>query len=217
MERAPPGNRRGFRPRNLRPRSRKSLPTVKWEVTSTTKKPKTTCRWSLKSLWAMSIIPPIPQITVDIQLALTTPANATGPVPVIMDSDSSALPGRAGRGACAPTGAPGPTWQQQVLAKGWGYAILSPTAFRPTTARTDAGHHRPGQQGPAPQAGRLGRLRAWAWGASRASIISRPTRPSTPSTWASKDTRATAKRRSSRWPTIRVSRSPLSALRAKAV
>ena len=33
--------------------------------------------------------------------------------------------------------------------------------------RPDQGHHRSGQQGPAPQAGRLGRLRAWAWGASR--------------------------------------------------
>jgi hypothetical protein len=79
-----------------------------------------------------------PQITVDIQLALSTPTDAKGPVPVIMVF--GALPG-AGRGAAAgrgptaagrggPAAPAGPTWQQQVLAKGWGYASLVPASIR---------------------------------------------------------------------------------------
>ena len=76
-----------------------------------------------------------PQITVDIQLTLTTPANATGPVPVMMEFGFTGRSRRRGRGARPAGRPPGPTWQQQVLAKGWGYAILSPPAFRPTTAR----------------------------------------------------------------------------------
>ncbi len=55
-----------------------------------------------------------------------------------------------------------------MLAKGWGYAILIPAAFRPITARASRRASSACEQGPAPQARRLGHLRAWAWGASRA-------------------------------------------------
>jgi hypothetical protein len=70
-------------------------------------------------------------ITVDIQLSLTTPANAAGPVPVIMEFGLSpeVLAALAKR---FPQMQPpsGPTWQQQVLAKGWGYAVLIPTSVQ---------------------------------------------------------------------------------------
>ena len=68
-----------------------------------------------------------PKITVDIQLALTMPANATGPVPVMMEFGYGASR-RGGAGAADRAQATGPTWQQQVLAKGWGYASLIPAA-----------------------------------------------------------------------------------------
>ena len=56
-----------------------------------------------------------PPINVDIQLSLTTPAAATAPVPVIMEF------GFGGRGFGPPPGGrTGPTWQEQVVAKGWG-------------------------------------------------------------------------------------------------
>ena len=74
-----------------------------------------------------------PQITVDIQLTLTTPANANGPVPVIMEFGFGGLRRRDAAGApgAGPARAPpGPTWQQQVLAKGWGYAILVPGSIQ---------------------------------------------------------------------------------------
>ena len=47
---------------------------------------------------------------------------------------------------------------EQLIADGWGFASLNP-AQHPgrQRRRADEGHHRPGQQGPAAQAGRLGR------------------------------------------------------------
>jgi len=70
-----------------------------------------------------------PPITVDIQLTLTTPGQATGQVPVIMEFGLSpeVLAAMAKRFPDAFKPAPGPTWQQQVLAKGWGYGDI---AFR---------------------------------------------------------------------------------------
>ena len=75
-----------------------------------------------------------PAIAVDIQLTLTTPEDAKGPVPVIMEFGFGGRPGCRRRRAGGRRRR-GPTWQQQVLAKGWGYAIIVPTASRPTTAR----------------------------------------------------------------------------------
>jgi hypothetical protein len=66
-----------------------------------------------------------PLITVDIQLTLTIPAAATRPAPVIMEF------GFGGRGLAPPPGGRGgPSWQQQVLAKGWGYAIIVPNSIQ---------------------------------------------------------------------------------------
>jgi len=115
-----------------------------------------------------------PKIAVTIELTLTTPANASGPVPVIMElgfsrefmaaiarSIPEMMPGGPGN--------EGPTWQQQVLARGWGYAVLSPTSFQ---ADNGAGL-RDGiiglvNKGQPRKLDDWGTLRAWAWGASRA-------------------------------------------------
>ena len=74
-----------------------------------------------------------PLIHVDIQLELTTPANARGPVPVIMEFGfigvGSARAAEPSVRPNPPTPA-GPTWQQQALAKGWGYAELSPASIQ---------------------------------------------------------------------------------------
>ena len=75
----------------------------------------------------------------------------SGPVPVMMQfglrrfrtgawsgppARRRAAAGARRRRPAAGRGPGGPTWQQQVLAKGWGYADpQSPAAFRPTTAR----------------------------------------------------------------------------------
>jgi len=70
-----------------------------------------------------------------------------------------------------PPGPPpaGPTWQQQLLAKGWGYAVLIPTSYQ---ADNGAGLTRGiiglTSRGQPRRADDWGALRAWAWGASRA-------------------------------------------------
>jgi len=69
----------------------------------------------------------------------------------------------------ARTNSPGPGWQQQVLAKGWGYAIIGPNSIQ---ADNGAGLTRGViglvNKGQPRKADDWGALRAWAWGASRA-------------------------------------------------
>ena len=63
----------------------------------------------------------------------------------------------------------GLSWQQQVLAKGWGYAVISPNSVQADHGAgltqgiiglCNKGRHRQPEE--------WGALRAWAWGASRA-------------------------------------------------
>src|SRR5438876_10659757 len=69
-------------------------------------------------------------------------------------------------------GGPGPgpgSWQQQVLAKGWGYAILSPNSVQADNgAGLTKGIIGLCNKGQPRKADDWGALRAWAWGASRA-------------------------------------------------
>jgi len=113
-----------------------------------------------------------PLITLDIQLALTTPSEATGPVPVIMELGLSpeALAALAKRFPAVLSGAgSGPAWQQQVLAKGWGYAVYIPTSVQ----ADDGGGLTEGviglvNKGRPRKLDDWGVLRAWAWGAGQA-------------------------------------------------
>jgi hypothetical protein len=115
-----------------------------------------------------------PLINVDIQLSLTTPANAAGPVPVMMELGVSPevqanIRKRFTEAQWAAYQGPGPSWQSQLLAKGWGYAILIPTTVQ---ADNGAGltHGVIGltNKGQPRKLDDWGALRAWAWGASRA-------------------------------------------------
>jgi hypothetical protein len=74
-------------------------------------------------------------------------------------------PPSGGRGP-APTG---PTWQQQALAKGWGYAILVPNSIQADNgAGLTKGIIGLVNKGQPRKPDDWGALRAWAWGASRA-------------------------------------------------
>lgn len=75
------------------------------------------------------------------------------------------LPGvGAGRGGPA-----GPTWQQQALAKGWGYASLNPGSIQADNgAGLTLGIIGLCNKGQPRKLDDWGALRAWAWGASRA-------------------------------------------------
>ncbi|HEY6458089.1 MAG TPA: hypothetical protein VIY90_22665, partial [Steroidobacteraceae bacterium] len=115
-----------------------------------------------------------PRITVDIQLALTTPAQASGPVPVIMELGPgaealAALKSRFTSAQWEAIAGNGPPWQQQVLAMGWGYALLIPTSVQADNgAGLAAGIIGLVNRGQPRKPDDWGALRAWAWGASRA-------------------------------------------------
>jgi hypothetical protein len=146
-----------------------NTPEVNWQLISTTGDTNGGIPISTKKLSGHVDNSSFPSITVNIDLSLSTPAEARGPVPVIMEFGFVFPPGfRFPQGMTLPKPT-GPTWQQQVLAKGWGYAVLIPTSIQ---ADNGAGltHGIIGlmNKGQPRQADDWGALRAWAWGASRA-------------------------------------------------
>jgi hypothetical protein len=117
-----------------------------------------------------------PAIAVDIQMALVTPADAKGPVPVMIMFSSGVLPQAAGgpppppgRGGPPPQPGTDPPATEQLIADGWGFASLSPTSVQ---ADNGAGLTRGiiglVNKGQPRKPDDWGSLRAWAWGASRA-------------------------------------------------
>jgi len=106
-----------------------------------------------------------PAIEVAIRAELVVPKAAAGPVPVIVQFGWIGpfpwrRPGQAG-----PTG---PTWKDQVVARGWAYAVLVPNSVQ---ADNGAGLTRGiiglANRGEPRRPDDWGALRAWAWGASR--------------------------------------------------
>jgi len=146
----------------------KDTPKVKWEVTATEKQTVGEVPVVTRRLVGHVDNSAYPAITVDIQLTLTTPANAPGPVPVIMEFGFAGFGGKGPKGPAPKAGAE-PGWQQQVLAKGWGYAIIVPNSIQ---ADNGAGLTRGiiglCNKGQPRKVDDWGALRAWAWGASRA-------------------------------------------------
>jgi len=150
----------------------KVTPKVNWEVVSTTREMHEDVPVITKEIVGHVDNSSYPLIAVDIQLTLTTPANATGPVPVIMEFGLSpeVLAAFMRRMPPLPPGAPSPNaWQRQVLAKGWGYAILIPTSVQADNgAGLTQGIIGLVNKGQPRKLDDWGALRAWAWGASRA-------------------------------------------------
>jgi hypothetical protein len=155
----------------------KIVPKVTWQVAKTTDETVGEIAVITKQLVGHVDNSAYPQIAVDIQLALTTPANATGPVPVVMEFGFGGFgAGRGGARGPLPPGPPtagrgpaGPAWQQQVLAKGWGYAVLNTGSIQADNgAGLTQGIIGLANQGQPRKLDDWGVLRAWAWGASRA-------------------------------------------------
>jgi hypothetical protein len=157
--------------REIYGRMPKNTPRVKWQVTSTTKDMKGNVPVIIKQLVGQVDNSSYPLISVNIQLTLTTPANATGPVPVIMEFGFTG-PRPAGTtpaGATPAAPPPPPAWQQQVIDKGWGYAVLSPRSIQADEgAGLTQGIIGLVNKGQPRKLDDWGALRAWAWGASRA-------------------------------------------------
>ena len=143
----------------------KNIPPVKWAIRSTIEETKYDVPVVTKMLLGHVDNSSDPHITVDIQMVLTIPAKATAPVPVIMELGFTGMP----PGARLPPPPPGKPWQQQVLERGWGYAILSPNSIQPDNGQgLTSGIIGLVNKGQPRSVDDWGALRAWAWGASRA-------------------------------------------------
>jgi hypothetical protein len=125
-----------------------------------------------------------PDVSVEIQMTLVTPADAKGPVPVMMMfGGARGIPGGtpppapAGRGrgappAAAPNAAPpapsDPPSTQQLIAAGWGYAQINPASIQADNgAGLTKGIIGLVNKGQPRKPDDWGSLRAWGWGASR--------------------------------------------------
>ncbi len=124
-----------------------------------------------------------PDIQVDIQLTLVLPADAKGPVPVMMMFGGRTIPeiafpapvfpGRgpvgAGRGPIAPPPNADPPAIEQLIADGWGFATVNPGSIQPDNgAGLTKGIIGLVNKGQPRKPDDWGALRAWGWGASRA-------------------------------------------------
>ena len=158
--------------REIYGRAPKVTPKVNWEMISTTREMHEDIPVITKKLVGHVDNSSYPKVTVDIQLTLTTPANETRPVPVIMELSFSPefMAMLMKRLPPPPPGAPSPTaWQGQVLAKGWGYAVYIPTSVQADNgAGLTQGIIGLVNKGQPRKLDDWGALRAWAWGASRA-------------------------------------------------
>jgi hypothetical protein len=143
------------------------IPKVNWQVLSTTNEMNGSFAAITKKLVGHVDNSSYPNITVDIQLTLTTPANAKGAVPVIMEFGFIFPPGFTPPRDTSKN--PPLTWQQQLLAKGWGYAIIVPTSYQADNgAGLTQGIIGLVNKGQPRKPDDWGALKAWAWGASRA-------------------------------------------------
>lgn len=151
-----------------------NTPAVRWEIVSTTQGDSAGIPVVTKKLLGHVDNSAYPLVTVNIDLTLTVPAHAAGPVPVMVEFGLSAealaaIRKRFTEAQWAAFAGSGPPWQQQVVAKGWGYAILVPTS-----AQADNGEGLTQgiiglvNKGQPRKVDDWGALRAWAWSASRA-------------------------------------------------
>jgi hypothetical protein len=168
--------------REIYGRTPKVTPKVTWEITSTTNNGTTITKKLVGHVDNSSY----PLISVNIQVTLVTPAKAAGPVPVIMQFTGGGFGGpgfrrfgaatRPGGAATRPGGfagfgafGGGPSWMQQVLAKGWGYATINTSSIQADNgAGLTLGIIGLVNKGQPRALDDWGALSAWAWGASRA-------------------------------------------------
>ncbi len=136
---------------------------VLWEVESATQEMRGTVPVMVKQLIGRVDNSAYPLIDVTIDLTLVTPAGASAPVPVMMHFGFNFPPGMR-----RPT-PEGPTWEQQLLDEGWGYATLIPTSYQADNGTgLTQGIIGLSNRGRPRRLDDWGTLRAWAWGASRA-------------------------------------------------
>ena len=148
-------------------------PKITWTVTSTTDSKAGVFPVIKKQLVGHADNSSCPSINVDIAMTLVTPANARGPVPTMMMFGSAAFLKRMAEMAASRPELKGmmgsdPPSTEQLIAGGWGYALIDPGSIQPDNgAGLTRGIIGLANQGQPRKPEDWGALRAWAWGASR--------------------------------------------------
>jgi (4-O-methyl)-D-glucuronate---lignin esterase len=141
------------------------VPPVRWTVTGTSRETSAGVPVVTKHLRGHVDNSAHRALSVTLEATLTTPARATGPVPVMVHFGFRFPAARPGSTAPAEAG---PTWQEQLIAKGWGHATLLATSVQPDSgAGLAQGIIGLANRGQPRKLDDWGALRAWAWGASR--------------------------------------------------
>ncbi|MEY2880212.1 MAG: hypothetical protein RLZZ15_2592 [Verrucomicrobiota bacterium] len=169
----------------------KNAPKVTWEISKTVNTEVGGIPVVAKQLIGHVDNSAHPAITVDIRMAVVTPAAAKSGVPVLMMFGFGGMPGeqpafgRGGGGGAAKKGADGktappdtakkaaPTFSdppstEQLIAAGWGYVSISTTSIQADNgAGLTKGIIGLTNKGQPRSPDQWGSLRAWAWGAAR--------------------------------------------------
>jgi hypothetical protein len=166
----------------------KTTPKVTWEVTKTAEAMVGNHPVIGKQLLGHVDNSSDPDIQVDIQMTLVLPADAKGPVPVMMMFGGRSIPevafpapvfpgrggapGRggpaAGRGPASPPANADPPATEQLIADGWGFASINPGSIQADNgAGLTKGIIGLVNKGQPRKPDDWGALRAWGWGASR--------------------------------------------------
>jgi hypothetical protein len=150
-----------------------NIPKVNWELIKDTVEMNGTVKVHTRKLNGHVDNSLYPAISVNIELTVSVPSAATKPVPVIMEFGFVFPPGfrfpAPPRDTTKPEPIPPLSWQQQCLAKGWGYAVLVPVSVQADNgAGLTQGIIGLVNKGQYRKPDDWGALRAWAWGASRA-------------------------------------------------
>ena len=148
-------------------------PKITWTVKSTTDSKAGVFPVIQKQLVGHADNSACPAINVDIDMTLVTPANAKGPVPVMMMFGSAAFLKRmaemmASRPELKAMLGTDPPAMEQLIAGGWGYALIDPGSIQADNgAGLTKGIIGLANKGQPRKPDDWGALRAWAWGASR--------------------------------------------------
>jgi hypothetical protein len=146
-------------------RTPRETPKVTWEVKTNRKRKIAGVDVVHKELLGKVDNSSYPHVTVEMPLTLTTPADAKGPVPVIIEFGFSF--GNVLAGGGPPQLGPN-SWQGQLLAKGWGYAVLQTYSVQGDNgAALTKGIIGLCNKGQPRKVDDWGALKAWAWGAGR--------------------------------------------------
>jgi hypothetical protein len=147
-----------------------NVPKVTWEVTETVNTKVGNVPVIAKRVIGHVDNSAYPEISVDIKMAVVTPAHAKEPVPVLMMFGWGNMPDEATPSFGPPRSEPvDPPSTTQLIAAGWGYVSLSTTSIQADNGAgltqgiiglTNHGKRRTPEQ--------WGSLRAWSWGAARA-------------------------------------------------